>query len=85
MQPATQEEIIEAASKMAQELLDLIADAQQCGSDLPGSQIVVDEWEAVFKRTQSDWQNDILNATHPEEENLSFVFAEPNNPPIRSL
>ncbi|MEY8203967.1 MAG: hypothetical protein RPR40_02735 [Bermanella sp.] len=56
MELATQGEIIEVASRMAQELCDLIGEAQESGSDLPGVQALVDDWEAVFKRAAHDWQ-----------------------------
>lgn len=42
-------QIIEMATRMAQELQDFIADAEQAGSSLPGTQALVDEWEELYK------------------------------------
>ena len=55
MHPATPADealqtLIATATNMAQELQDIIADAEQAGSELPGTQTVLNEWEAAFKR-----------------------------------
>lgn len=50
----TQDEIIDIASRMGQELQDMIdeAEAAGCKNPLPGTKALLDEWEATYKKIE---------------------------------
>lgn len=49
-----QDEILEIATRMAQELQDIIDDAEDAGCDnpLPGTKALLDEWEAAYREVR---------------------------------
>lgn len=67
MNEATKDELIDIASRMAQELQDFIDEAEQsgCENPFPGTRTLIDEWEAIYKRTHLCWQQKILNDDAP--------------------
>ena len=52
------EELLDIATRMAQELQDICDDAIQAGSQLPSTQGLVNEWETeYFAKTNLSWKN----------------------------
>ncbi len=54
-------EIETIASRMAEELQDILDDARDAGSDLPSAQKLLDEWAAVHARLNSSGNDDALD------------------------
>ena len=75
MSHATQEEIIEIAAKMAQELQDIIGDAEKagCQNPLPGVKALIDEWEDVFSRTQGSWMKKLAHTDNSNSNLLDIL------------
>jgi hypothetical protein len=70
--PVTQEELIEIAARMAQELCDVMCDAVAagCKDPMPETQALVDEWEAIYRRTDGHWLNTVNEEDSEPESNL---------------
>lgn len=62
--PVTTEELIDIACLLAQELEDFISEAESAGCDapFPGTRALLDDWEAIYKRTGYEWKQAILNS-----------------------
>lgn len=50
-----QDELIEIAERMAQELRDIISDAETAGSvdPFPATQALLEEWESIYKQVNT--------------------------------
>lgn len=44
------EELLDIATRMAQEITDFIDEAEQAGSPLPGVKALIDEWEEIHAK-----------------------------------
>lgn len=60
------DELLEIATRMAQELQDFIGDAEACGSSLPGTKSLVDEWETAYQKAQP-WQEQLANEANDDD------------------
>ena len=69
------DELIEIAIKMAQELQDFVGDAQESGSDLPGTKALIEEWETAYQK-QSPWQKEIANLTDEEGDSMPYFLCK---------
>lgn len=59
---ATLEEVIEIATRMAEELQEFVGEAITASGDddaLKGTQDLIEEWESIFRRTHLSWQPEI--------------------------
>ena len=60
MSNVTEDEFIDIGNRMAQELQDVIADAETagCSNPFPGMKELINEWEEIYSRTLT-WQKTI--------------------------
>ena len=58
IKPVDRDELIDIAVKMAQELREIIDEAKEAGcvDPFPGIELLLDDWEAIYKRTDQCWQ-----------------------------
>lgn len=66
MEKPSDEDLVNIATKMAQELQDFVDEAVKSSDDdkaLLGTQALINEWEEIFSRTNLGWQFSILD-TH---------------------
>ena len=77
MSQVTEDEFIDIASRMAQELQDVIADAETAGcvNPFPGVKELIDEWESIYIRTHPSWQKEIVERGSDEEKKVLDVIA----------
>jgi hypothetical protein len=70
MSEVTKDDLIQIATKMAQELQDIISDAENagCKNPFPGTQLLVDEWEGIFMRTDSCWVKALVESGDEKQE-----------------
>ena len=59
----TNDELLDIGRRMAEELQGLVDDAQEAGSDLPSVRVLLEEWEAVWRRTPFHWLNAMADET----------------------
>ena len=71
----TAENLIEVGTKLAQELQDILDDAHKAGSDLPGVQALIDEWETAYQQHEP-WQNKITDSTIELPAGLAALLTE---------
>ena len=78
MSQVTEDEFIDIASRMAQELQDVIADAETAGcvNPFPGVKELIDEWESIYIRTHPSWQKEIVERGSDEEKKVLDIVPE---------
>ena len=59
---ATPEEMIDVASRMAQELQDFCDEAEAAGSPLPGVLELINYWEMIYSKTALSWKNPLVTS-----------------------
>ena len=69
-EPVEEDELIEIGTSMAQALLEIVEDAEEAGCEnpMPGIKALIDEWEEIFKRTQSGWQFQLQDEIEDEHK-----------------
>ena len=67
---ATYDELFDMTVRMADELQDYINAAEDAGSEVPSTQELMDEWDALYKRTP------LYRATRPENSEQPEVAHE---------
>ena len=74
----TEDEFIDIASRMAQELQEFIDDAEQagCKNPLPNTKELINEWENIYQRTAFYQQTRNLN---DEEKPLPYMLTRQAN------
>jgi len=71
--PVNQDDLVEIAERMSQELQEFIDAADEAGSPLEGTKALLDEWNEAFARFNSQtWQGALLELPSDEEQ-LSFI------------
>lgn len=52
----TPQELIRMTTDLAQELEDFVAAGEEGGSDMSAVRALLNDWEAMFRRTRLSWQ-----------------------------
>ena len=79
MSDVTEDEFIDIGSRMAQELQDFVDEAETASGDensLSCVRELIDEWEAVYKRTGLGWQSAVVNDESIETTGLDLSLGE---------
>jgi len=72
--PVNQDDLVEIAERMSQELQDFVDAANEAGSPLEGTKALLDEWNEAFARFNAlTWQSSIRDIPVSDEEQLSFI------------
>lgn len=61
-------ELLDIGERMAQELTDFIDAGEEGGSDMTTARELLDDWEAIWRRTDRYWQNRVVEM--PSEESV---------------
>lgn len=75
MSDVSQEELIDIATKLAQTIQDVIDEAEEAGCDdpFPDFRLLLEEWEAIYKRCGVSWQAQLMDSDDNHEEQLLCI------------